>query len=72
MDQDAGALFGSVARDDSAPGSDVDVLVDFRDDASLYDLSALWQELQDLLGCTVDVVEALLANLPDEEADDQD
>ncbi|MCC6612617.1 MAG: nucleotidyltransferase family protein [Anaerolineae bacterium] len=50
-------VFGSIARGDSTSDSDVDILVDFVDGASLYDLSGLWQDLQDLLGQPVDVVE---------------
>jgi hypothetical protein len=50
-------VFGSVARGDSTPASDVDLLVDFADGASLYDLSGLWQDLEALLGCKVDLVE---------------
>ena len=50
-------VFGSVARGDSTSESDIDILVDFADGASLYDLSGLWQDLQQLLGHSVDVVE---------------
>jgi uncharacterized protein len=49
-------VFGSVARGDARPDSDVDILVTMREGASLYDLSGLWQDLQDLLGCHVDLV----------------
>jgi len=50
------ALFGSAARDDRTPVSDVDVLVDFGEDASLFDLSGLGLLLEEELGCRVDVV----------------
>ena len=50
-------VFGSVARHDATPESDIDFLVDFAPDASLYDLSGLTQDLQELLGRRVDVVE---------------
>lgn len=50
-------VFGSVARGDALPGSDVDFLVDFERGASLYDVAGLWLGLKDLLGCEVDVVE---------------
>jgi uncharacterized protein len=52
------SLFGSVLRADFAPGSDVDVLVEFRPDAqaSLWDLSVMQDELKALLGREVDLV----------------
>ncbi len=49
-------VFGSVARGDATPESDIDLLVDFEDWASLYELSGLWQDLRDLLGRQVDVL----------------
>jgi len=49
-------VFGSVARGDATPDSDIDFLVTFEDGASLYDLSGLWQDLQELIGHSVDVV----------------
>ena len=53
------ALFGSVLRDDFRPDSDVDVLVTFAPDApwSLLDLIAIREELMDILGREVDIVE---------------
>jgi uncharacterized protein len=50
-------LFGSVVRGDQGPGSDVDLLVHLDDDRSLLDQIALMHDLEDLLGCKVDVVE---------------
>ena len=50
------AVFGSVARGDAHPGSDVDLLVDFEPGASLLDHVGLFQDLEDLLGVGVDVV----------------
>lgn len=49
-------IFGSVARGEARPGSDVDVLVDLEPGRSLLDLGGLLMELQELLGCGVDVV----------------
>jgi len=49
-------LFGSVARGESSTGSDVDFLVDLEPDRSLFDLAQLIIDLEDLLGCKVDVV----------------
>jgi len=50
------ALFGSLARREAGPGSDVDLLVDFADDATLFDLVGLGLFLEEKLGCPVDVV----------------
>jgi predicted nucleotidyltransferase len=50
-------LFGSVVRGEHGPASDVDLLVHLEDDRSLLDQIALMHELEDLLGCKVDVVE---------------
>jgi uncharacterized protein len=49
-------IFGSVARQEDTPDSDIDILVRFRDGASLLDQSNLTIELCDLLGVRVDVV----------------
>jgi predicted nucleotidyltransferase len=53
------ALFGSVLRDDFGPDSDIDVLISFQPDApwSLWDLFDMRQELQDIFGREVDLVE---------------
>jgi predicted nucleotidyltransferase len=49
-------LFGSVARGDDRPDSDIDLLVDFSQDSSLFDLIRMTRELEELLGHSVDVV----------------
>lgn len=49
-------LFGSVARGDADADSDVDLLVDLEPNRSLLDLGGLLMELQDVLGCSVDVI----------------
>ena len=49
-------VFGSVVRGQAGPESDLDLLVKMADDRSLLDLSAMTQDLQDLLGIRVDVV----------------
>jgi predicted nucleotidyltransferase len=51
-------VFGSVARGDDQPGSDVDILVDFTDEASVLDEVGLRLALTDLLQVDVDVVAA--------------
>jgi len=49
-------LFGSVVRNEARKSSDVDLLVKMERGRSLLDRIALKQELEDLLGCKVDVV----------------
>jgi predicted nucleotidyltransferase len=51
-------LFGSVARGEERPDSDIDLLVDFGQNSSLFDLIRMTRELQELLGHPVDVVSA--------------
>lgn len=50
------AVFGSVARGESTPESDVDFLVEFEPASSLLDLIHLEEALTTLLGVEVDVV----------------
>lgn len=50
------AVFGSVARGDDREGSDVDLLVDVRDDVGLLAIGELETELAALLCTEVDVV----------------
>ena len=49
-------VFGSVARGEATPDSDVDFLVDMEPGRSLFDLGGLLMDLQELLGRRVDVV----------------
>jgi predicted nucleotidyltransferase len=51
-------LFGSAARGEDRPDSDIDLLVDFDEGSSLFDLMHLSRELEELLGRSVDVVSA--------------
>lgn len=52
-------LFGSVLRDDFRPDSDIDVMIDFAPDArwSLFDVVHMQEELNELFGREVDLVE---------------
>jgi predicted nucleotidyltransferase len=50
------AIFGSVARDEAGPNSDVDILVDLERPAGLLSLARLQNYLATLLGREVDVV----------------
>ena len=49
-------IFGSVATGHNRPDSDVDFLVNLAPGKSLFDLGGLLTELNNLLGCKVDVV----------------
>ena len=49
-------VFGSAARGNSRPDSDLDVLVELDKGRSLLDIVALKQDLEDMLGLKVDVV----------------
>ena len=49
-------VFGSVARGDSGPDSDVDLLVDVTPGRGFLDIVAFWQDVEELLGRRVDVV----------------
>jgi hypothetical protein len=49
------ALFGSVARDDATPNSDIDILVEFSRPVGLFGLFELQDYLEALLGCKVDL-----------------
>lgn len=53
------SLFGSVLRDDFREDSDIDVLVEYEPEAkvSLFDMSDLRYELEELFGRDVDLVE---------------
>ncbi|MBN2092244.1 nucleotidyltransferase family protein [candidate division KSB1 bacterium] len=53
------SFFGSILRDDFQPQSDIDVLVSFSPDAkwSLFDIIDMKDELQQILGRNVDIVE---------------
>lgn len=52
------ALFGSVARGEEDPASDLDFLVEFEPGSSLFDLLHLQDDLEALFGRRVDVVSA--------------
>ncbi len=53
-------LFGSILRDDFGPGSDVDVCVQFEQDApwDLFHIVEMIEELQEIFGRKVDLLEA--------------
>lgn len=49
-------LFGSVARDEAGPESDVDLLVELERPAGFFALTDLHEYLQQILGARVDLV----------------
>lgn len=49
-------VFGSYSRDTQTAGSDLDILVDFKNGINLLDLIGLEQQLTDLIGIKVDLI----------------
>lgn len=49
------SLFGSVARGEPGPESDVDVLVEFQGTPTLFTMGRLKRELEEVLGREVDI-----------------
>lgn len=49
------ALFGSVARGEERPGSDIDFLVELEPTARPFEILSIGVELEELLGVSVDV-----------------
>jgi len=62
------ALFGSVARDEASPDSDVDLLVTFDRPVGLFHFARVRRRLAEILGSPVDLVteDALRAEMRDE------
>ena len=50
-------VFGSVARGESSPDSDVDLLISVNKGVDMFTLVGLWLDLQEFLGCDVSLVE---------------
>ncbi len=48
-------VFGSVARGEATPHSDIDFLVDVKPKTSIFELVGLWLDLKDLLEREVDL-----------------
>ena len=49
-------VFGSVSRGEATEKSDIDLLINLEPGRTLLDIVAIKQDLEDLLGCKVDVV----------------
>jgi len=52
-------IFGSTDRGEASATSDLDILVDMEPRSTLLDIVAIKQDLEDMLGCRVDVVTEL-------------
>ncbi len=50
------AIFGSYARNEQKPGSDIDVIVEFSGRKSLLELVRIERELSEILGIRVDLL----------------
>ncbi|MFA5249570.1 MAG: nucleotidyltransferase family protein [Candidatus Paceibacterota bacterium] len=51
------AFFGSFARGQATEGSDIDILVEFEGEKSLFDIGGLKMELEDIFNKKIDIVE---------------
>ncbi|MBQ7176233.1 MAG: nucleotidyltransferase domain-containing protein [Victivallales bacterium] len=49
-------VFGSCARKEETPESDIDFIADFKEHTSIFDHAGLEYDLAQFLGCKVDVV----------------
>ncbi len=50
------AVFGSVARGDEKPGSDIDLMVKVSEDMNAFRLAGIQSDLRDILGASVEIV----------------
>jgi hypothetical protein len=50
------AVFGSYVRGEEKPESDIDIIVEFSERKSLFDLVGIEQEVSDALGIKVDLL----------------
>jgi len=49
-------VFGSYARNEMRPDSDIDIMVDLHNDVSLFDLGGLYMDLCERLQAKIDLV----------------
>jgi predicted nucleotidyltransferase len=50
------SLFGSVVREEADPNSDIDILVELPKNSDMFDLIALQEKLESVLGRKVDLI----------------
>jgi len=50
------AIYGSVARGDEKPGSDIDLMVKVSEDMNAFRLAGIQSDLKDILGANVEIV----------------
>ena len=58
-------VFGSCARKEETPESDIDFLVSFQPGATLFDQARLGLGLQEMFGCKADVIADTALDDPD-------
>ena len=58
------AFFGSYVRNDDGPKSDLDILVEFSDDKTLFDLARIERELSKKTKLEIDLVTKNALNSP--------
>ena len=58
-------VFGSCARKEETPESDIDFLVSFESGATLFDQARLGFALQEMFGCKADVIASSALDDPD-------
>lgn len=49
-------VFGSVARGDAKPESDIDFVLNYKNGSTAWELAGMWHEMEELLHCKVDLV----------------
>jgi predicted nucleotidyltransferase len=49
-------IFGSYAREEDTPQSDIDILIDFSEQVTLFDLGGIKYDLTEMLNRPVDIV----------------
>jgi predicted nucleotidyltransferase len=52
-------VFGSVARGEARPDSDIDLMAEWREGTSIFDVAGLWGDLEELLERKVDLVSTI-------------
>lgn len=61
-------VFGSVARGDSSPASDIDLLIELREDGSALGIGGFQYEAEKLLGIKIDVIPTFALKVSQDQA----